>query len=223
MCARLSLLVGAYWLRFPDALGFYEGRYLFYPLLPLLLLGAASAFRAGRTRANAPLPATATALLLLCLAQSCWRAPDFWARHQAFCGFTRHDLAGTAAWCRAHLPPGSTLLIHDAGYLSYATRFRMVDLVGLKTPGSVTAHRALTHPSEGCLRGAAVSRIALQTRADYLLVLSGWGQTHGLASGLRAQGWDVRLLNDQYAYYIYALHRVDRNLAGHRETAATDR
>ena len=167
-----SLLVGAYWLRFPDALGFYEGRYL-YPLLPLLLLGAASAFRAGRTRASALLPATATALLLLCLVQSCWRAPDFWARHQAFCGFTRHDLAGTAAWCRAHLPPGSTLLVHDAGYIAYATRFRLIDLVGLKTPGSVAAHRALTHPSAGRLRAAAVSRIALQTHPDYLLVLSG--------------------------------------------------
>ena len=192
-------LVGAYFLRFPDALGFYEGRYL-YPLLPVLLYGAAAAFRAGPA-----LRAAATALLVLCLAQSYWRAPDFWARHESFCGFTRHDLAGTAAWCSAHLPPGSTLLVHDAGYIAYATRFRLVDLVGLKTPASVAAHRALTHPSGGALRGAAVSRIALRNRCDYLVVLGGWETAFGLASGLRAQGWGVRPVSDRYAYHVYAL------------------
>ena len=192
-------LIGAYALRFPDALGFYEGRYL-YPLLPLLLYGAASAFRAGPR-----VKAAVTAFLLLCLLQSYGRAPDFWARHQAFCGFTHHDLAGTAAWCNHNLLPGSVLLIHDAGYIAYATRFPLVDLVGLKTPDSVAAHRALTHPSGGALRGQAVSQIALAHHADYLIVLNGWEQAFGLASGLRAQGWDVRLVNGQYAYQIYAL------------------
>ena len=192
-------LIGAYWLRFPDALGFYEGRYLF-PLLPVLLYGAAAAFRA-----RPVLRAAVTGLLVLCLAQSYWRAPDFWARHESFCGFTRHDLAGTAAWCSAHLPPGSTLLVHDAGYIAYATRFRLVDLVGLKTPASVAAHRALTHPSGGTLRGAAVSRIALRNRCDYLVVLGGWETAFGLASGLRAQGWGVRPVSDRYAYHVYAL------------------
>ena len=163
-------LVAAYCLRFPDALGFYEGRYL-YSLLPLVLYGAASAWRAGPQGPG--LRAAVTGLLVAALAQSYWRAPDFWARHQSYCGFTRHDLAGTAAWCNAHLPPGSTLLIHDAGYIAYGTRFRLVDLVGLKTPSSVAAHRALTHPSGGALRGAAVSRIARAGHADYLLVLSG--------------------------------------------------
>ncbi len=205
-----GLLVGAYWLRFPDALGFYEGRYL-YPLLPLLLCGAASALRGGSRWPRGPgLPAAVTALLVLALAQSCWRAPDFWARHLSFCGFTRHDLAGTAAWCNAHLPPGATLLVHDAGYIAYATHLHLVDLVGLKTPSSVAAHRALTHPSGGLLRGAAVSRIAGDSHADYLIVLEGWEQVFGLASGLRAQGWDVRLVSDQYAYHVYALRPPPR-------------
>ena len=165
-------LIAAYYLHFPDALGFYEGRYL-YSLLPLVLYGAASAWRAGPHGTRPVLRAAVTVLLVAALAQSYWRAPDFWARHQSYCGFTRHDLAGTAAWCNANLPPGSTLLIHDAGYIAYGTRFRLVDLVGLKTPSSVAAHRALTHPSAGRLRAAAVSRIALQTHPDYLLVLSG--------------------------------------------------
>ena len=192
-------LIGAYLLRFPGAFGFYEGRYL-YPLLPLLLLGAASTFQAGSR-----LRIAATALLALCLVQSCWRAPDFWAKHQSFCGFTRHDLAGTADWCSVHLPPTATVLIHDAGYIAYGTRFHLVDMVGLKTPTSVAAHRALTHPSGGAGRGEAISRIALQNRCEYLIVLRGWETAFGPASGLRAQGWRVQLINDQYAYQVYAL------------------
>ena len=198
-------LIGAYWLRFPGAFGFYEGRYL-YPLLPLLLYGAAAAFRAGPRLRTA-----ATALLVLCLMQSYWRAPDFWARHQVFCGFTRHDLAGTAAWCNANLPPDATVLVHDAGYISFGTRLHLVDMVGLKTPASVAAHRALTEPSGGARRGEAVSRIALQNRCDYLVVLDGWEGAFGLTSGLRAQGWDVRLVNAQYAYHIYALRPPRRS------------
>lgn len=202
---RIGLLLAAalgaaYYAQFPGALATYEGRYL-YPLLPFLLYGAASAWRWGK----AGLRVVVTVLLVLALLQSCWRAPDFWQKHMAYCDYTRVHLAGVAAWCRANLPPGSTLLVHDAGYIAYATRFRLVDLVGLKTPASVAAHRALTHPSGGLLRGAAVSRIAREGRADYLLVLWTWERDSRLAGGLRDEGWDVRLVNDQYAFRVYAL------------------
>lgn len=196
-----AALGAAYFAQFPGALTTYEGRYL-YPLLPFLLYGASSAWRVG---GRAWLRVAATGLLVAALVQSYWRAPDFWARHQSYCGFTRHDLAGTAAWCNANLPSDSTLLIHDAGYIAYGTRFRLVDLVGLKTPSSVAAHRALTHPSGGALRGAAVSRIAQAGHTEYLVALEGWDGIFGLSSGLRAQGWDVRLVNGQYAYRVYAL------------------
>ncbi len=202
---RIGLLLAAalgvaYYAQFPGALATYEGRYL-YPLLPFLLYGAASAWRWGK----AGMRGAVTGLLVLALLQSCWRAPDFWARHQVFCDYTRVHLAGVAAWCNANLPPGATLLVHDAGYIAYATRFHLVDLVGLKTPSSVAAHRALTHPSGGALRGAAVSRIAREGHADYLLVLWTWERDSRLAGGLRDAGWDVRLINDQYAFRVYAL------------------
>ena len=87
-------LVAAYYLRFPDALGFYEGRYL-YPLLPLVLYGLASAWRMGPQGTRPVLRVAVTGLLAAALVQFYWRAPDFWARHQSYCGFTRHDLAGT--------------------------------------------------------------------------------------------------------------------------------
>jgi len=88
------VLVAAYFLHFPDALGFYEGRYL-YSLLPLVLYGAASAFKVWPRGTRPVLRAAVTGLLAAALVQSYWRAPDFWARHQSYCGFTRHDLAGT--------------------------------------------------------------------------------------------------------------------------------
>lgn len=221
---RIGLLLGAvlgaaYYAQFPGALATYEGRYL-YPLLPFLLYGAASAWRwgkegagtkaAGIGKADGMGRAAVTGLLALALLQSCWRAPDFWARHLVYCDYTRVHLAGVAAWCNANLPPDSTLLIHDAGYIAYATRFRLVDLVGLKTPSSIAAHRDLTHPSGGRLRAEAVSRIARQSHPDYLLVLWWWEQDWHLAAGLREQGWGVRPVNEQYAFRVYALRPPPR-------------
>ena len=87
-------LVATYFLHFPDALGFYEGRCL-YSLLPLVLYGAASAFKVWPRGTRPVLRAAVTGLLAAALVQFYWRAPDFWARHQSYCGFTRHDLAGT--------------------------------------------------------------------------------------------------------------------------------
>lgn len=92
-------LVAAYFLHFPDALGFYEGHYL-YSLLPLVLYGAASAFKVWPRGTRPVLRVAVTGLLAAALVQSYWRAPDFWARHQSYCGFTRHDLAGTGAGSR---------------------------------------------------------------------------------------------------------------------------
>lgn len=201
----VAVLLAAYVWEFPAALSFYEARYL-YPLLPLLLYAAADALRPGASVHLRPWrQSLATLLLVFCLLQSCWRAPDFWAQHLSYCRFTRQNLSGVAAWCNHHLPSGSTLLIHDAGYIAYATWFRLVDLVGLKTPASIAAHQALTHPSAGRLRGVATARIARASHAQYLIVLNDWEQDFGLASGLRAQDWRVAPVETEYAYHVYAL------------------
>ena len=104
-------------------------------------------------------------------------------------GETRDHLAGVANWCNKHLPPNSTLLIHDAGYIAYGTRFKAVDLVGLKTLWAVPYHRDLTFPSNGLRRGEAIDRIAQRARPDYLLVLCRWEQIFHIASELRQCGW----------------------------------
>lgn len=178
----------------------YERRYL-YPLLPFLLLAAVQAMHSTKPSRRQ----LATAALTLALWQSVLVAPGYWAQHLKGCATTSHDLAGVSDWCNGHLPDGSTLMVHDAGYISWKTGFRLVDLVGLKTPSSVPYHRRLTYPSSGGGRGEAIGQIALRQKPDYLLVLDGWESLYHIAAGLRAQGWDVQLVNADFSYKVYAM------------------
>jgi len=195
-----TILLAAYYAQFPGALLTYEGRYLF-PLLPFLLLGVLYAL--GQRRPV--LRIGGGVVLALALAQSLIHLPDFWTRHKRNCYFAQHDLPGVAAWCNQHLPVGSTLLIHDAGYIAYGTHFHLVDMVGLKTPSSIPYHRAITYPSGGKLRYQAVSEIALRGQTRYLVVQGRWDSSYATVSGLEASGWEVRLINGDYLYQIYSL------------------
>ena len=194
------ILVAAYYAQFPGALGTYNGRYL-CPLVPFFVLGAAQALCHQRQAVRLG----ATAGLTLALGLAVWTTPTYWRQHLNGCRFTITELDGVADWCNHHLPVSSTLLIHDAGYLSCKTHFHLIDLVGLKTPGSIAYHRKLTYPSNGLLRSEAIDQIALESRPNYLLVLDSWEQVHQIAAGLQAAGWNVRLLNNQFAYKVYSL------------------
>lgn len=193
-------LLGAYWLYFPWALPTYEFRYL-YPLLPLPLLGAAIALGSARPWVRR----AAAALLVLCLGQiglgARWNA----GKYLSYRDTTRYHLMPVVRWCRDSLPPHARVLVHDAGYISRGTDFRLTDLVGLKTPASVQYHRALTYPSGGRKRVEAISRIALVSHADFLIVLRLWERDFGIAHGLWERGWDVRAINQDYAWVVYAL------------------
>ncbi len=188
----------AYYTRFPGALWHYEQRYL-YVTLPFLLYGVASCFPRRRW-----LAAAATALLVVAVDQSALEARARWAEHRANCRFTRTELAPLADWCNHHLPPGARILVHDAGYIAYGTRFELVDLVGLKTPPSVGFHQRYTVPTCGPGRGEAVHQIALRTHPDYLVVLRGWDGIYRLTISLRARGWrldEVYGAGRQYVVY----------------------
>ncbi len=195
-----GVLLAAYYAQFPGALLTYEGRYLF-PLLPFILLGVLYALRQSRSA----LRVGAAVVLTLALTLSLVRLPEFWARHKANCYFAQHDLPGVAAWCNRHLPVGSILLIHDAGYIAYGTHFQAVDMVGLKTPSSIPVHQAITYPTNGRDRYLAVSEIALRGHTQYLITQDRWNTSYCTVTGLEALGWTVRLINADYAYKIYAL------------------
>jgi hypothetical protein len=185
----LAALVGAYYVNFPGALGHYENRYL-YVAVPVLLYGLASAL-AHRARW---LRVAATVLLLLAVEQSAWEIPARWTLHMNNRRFTSGELDDLATWCRRNLPADAVLLVHDAGYIAAATRFRLVDIVGLKTPSSMEYHARLTWPSCGRDRAEAVHRIALAQRPGYLVALRGWDRIYRLSEGLRLRGWRLEPL-----------------------------
>ncbi len=195
-----GVLLLAYFVQFPGALLTYEGRYLF-PLLPFLLLSATYALRLARP----VLRAGAAGVLALALGLSLLHLPGFWNRHLANCHYAVNDLAGVAGWCNQNLPANSTLLIHDAGYIAYGTRFHLVDMVGLKTPSSIPYNHRLTYPSQGRERYLAVGEVAFRGHTSYLAVLDIWDRSYLTVAGLRALGWTVRLINADYAYKIYAI------------------
>lgn len=200
MLAFAVVFVAFYYAVFPGALGQYEGRYL-YVLLPGVLLGLVWALTRTRTRA---LRIAALVLLGVALVQSAIEFSGRWDRYLATRDFTTGALASVAGWAHENLPADSKLLIHDAGFISYATDLRMVDLVGLKTPRVIHFHEELTKPSGGKLRGEAINRIALQERPRYLIVLNGWDGIFHITDALRSHGWRVDLMRPG-DYSVYSL------------------
>ncbi len=114
------------------------------------------------------------------------------------------ELETTAGWCRENLPAHSRLLVHDAGFISYATEFPLTDLVGLKSPASIRDHRELTWPSAGRRRAEALHRIARRNHVGYLIATQEWNQFYGIDKGLRKLGWKLETLalpSEHYRVY----------------------
>lgn len=121
--------------------------------------------------------------------------------------WTRNELAAVADWSRANLPTDSVVLIHDAGYIAWATPFRLVDVVGLKTPSSIGAHRQLTLPSGGARRGEAIAAIAREANATHLIVLDDWERIFSICAGMIAHGWSAEPMRADGAYKVHRLIR----------------
>ena len=193
------VLLAFYYRDFPGALGHYEQRYL-YVLLPGLLLAFAWAFARRGWVAR-----VALVLALGGLVHAALGAPGRWDRYLETREFTRTELAGLAEWANANLPSDSKVLVHDAGYIAYATQFALADLVGLKTPRVVRIHEELVLPSAGGRRPEAINLVAMQERPQYLIVLDGWDGIFRITDSLRGHGWGVEpLRSGEYAVYALA-------------------
>ena len=198
MAAFAVVLLAFYYRDFPGALGHYEQRYL-YVLLPGVLLGLAWALGRSQTARRVALVVLAAGLV-----QTAVAFPDRWERYMETRDFTRQELAGVAGWVNANLPRGAKVLVHDAGYIAYATQLELADVVGLKTPRVVPFHEELTLPTAGVLRGEAVHRIALQEKPQYLIALNGWDWIFKIGDSLRIRGWRVESIRSG-EYSVYAL------------------
>lgn len=188
--AFVLALLAVFALALPGGLSHNDHRYL-YVAAPVLLFAAASALGAPWALPG-PLrrPERYAAALL---ATSLATAPVFWVDYRAALAVTAEGLAGIADRARRSLPVDARLLVHDAGYVAWATPFQLTDMVGLKTPSSIADHRALTEPSGGARRGEALDAIARRAGATHAVVHDG-GTTFSASSPAsgRAAGTSVR-------------------------------
>lgn len=172
-------------------------------LLPALAYAATWARRPGLRRAGSALLAAGLAFALVLL-------PRHWQQYVDALAVTDTARAGSARWARDHLPPDAVILVHDIGYIAYATEFRLIDLVGLKTPESIAYHRRWTLASGGRRRGEAIAAIARAFAPGYAIILNDGPDTQiwaGTAAALRQQGWRLDPLHDPPGedYGIYRL------------------
>lgn len=196
-----ALFLVSFYAVFPSALTYNQQRYL-YVLLPMLLYAAASWLASPRQG----LRLTATCLLLVGVAQSAVSFPARWraclVRRRVFTT-TRETVT---EWCQGHLPADTRLLIHDAGYMSYATAFPLTDFVGLKTPECIREHRELTWTSAGRRRVEAIQRIARRNQARYLVLTDEWDGLFHITRGLQDLGWKAEPLRRPPVFYqVYHL------------------
>lgn len=195
--------LAAFWLEFPGGLGQYDCRYM-YVMMPMLIFGIAS----GASSRSSRIRALAGVVFALALVQSVVNFPERARFVNAFRGFTRDELVVTASWAGANLPADARVLVHDAGYISYGTKLRLVDIVGLKTPLAGKIHHEMTAPTCGALRAPAVVRIAAETGATHLIALRGWDNLYKFEDGFRQAGWRIERLYPAAPsnnYEIYSL------------------
>jgi hypothetical protein len=190
-------LVAAFWINLPGGFAHSRQRYLFV-LAPVLVFAATMVFRLVTAKRH-------SLIACILLAQSALFAGPAIYDLQTETASTEQELGGVADWCNANLPTDSVLLIHDAGYIAWATQFRMVDLVGLKTPSSIAPHQQLTLPSGGTRRAEAMASIARNAHASHLVVLETWDDAFSITSGLRSQGMLLEPLRRGGAYKVYRL------------------
>ena len=215
--ATLAILL-AYATTLPGGIAHNDSRYLTPLWLPLAVLGLSDALVTlphDRTLGSvAPLGG-------ILLVAAGLRHPPVFAEWNQFA----QDVVSTAAWVDRETPADATLLVHDAGGLSVLAHRRLVDLVGLKSIGSIDAHAAYTWPSCGVQRAQAFAAIAASANARYLVVVDEWERIFGLAQALARRGWTLTRLREHPAgtrgYDVYRLQRTaDASVPG-RDAANT--
>lgn len=120
--------------------------------------------------------------------------------------FYHREGRNAAAFVRDQIPPGSTVLIHDAGLVAWLSPpSRLIDVVGLKTPASTAYHRRFTR--QDCEWGKALDGIARDSRATHLVVLQGVWLWPCVATNLKNEGWNLKVIREPVGkgYAVYQI------------------
>lgn len=198
--ALIFLLVMA--AELPVTLFHNDFRYL-YPLLPLGIAGWGLLI--GRFPKLWPL-AGATLGVLIAFPHTGWQS------YRTTLEFNREQET-IALWVEDNLPANARILVHDAGYVPWHTRFvadpprsfQLVDAVGLKSTAAMARHQEITFRSHGVERGAAIAQIAADADVQYAIILDRpfW---RDIEFDLRQAGWDCKkLFSNPEGYQVFAL------------------
>jgi hypothetical protein len=181
----------------PGAVVHYDFRYLVPLVVPWALYGATTLAASRRPFVQALL--VCGAILSAITAGDPYAGDDTVAR----------ELRATAEWVRTRTPEDSVILAHDAGAIALFGERRVVDLVGLKTPSSIDAHRRWTYPSCGANRWQAIGEIARTSGASYVVTLNLWDKTLHLRQGLLRAGFTLTTVRTGEGPAAYSIDRLD--------------
>jgi hypothetical protein len=201
VCVFFGTFMAAYYIQLPGALHHNHFRYL-QILAPLSTFGLMMATR-DDNRVRGHLPIIVASLLTVATLAFSWKAYETDLAH------TRRDSAGMADWINENLSPDARILIHDAGYIAFATQFELIDLVGLKTLSSISYHQRWTAPTNGAGRGEAIHQVALSSNPTHAVILNDadafWGAA---ADALRQRGWLLEAIRPAPQVEGYAVFRL---------------
>jgi hypothetical protein len=198
----IAALLGAYIVQLPGALFHNYFRYL-HVLMPLMIAGWIGAIASSDPRIRR----LAQAGLAVALVWSVVMFGNCWTKYRDSIDTSRIQLRGVSEWVAEHVPSTATVLVHDAGYISHHGQQRLVDIVGLKTPSSIAAHRDYTWASCGP-DARAIDQIALANNARYLVALKDWDRLFSFSEGLRARGWSVERIDGARGDTLYEVYAI---------------
>lgn len=200
----IAVFLAAYTVNLPGALFHNSFRYA-YLLIPFAVEGWAALLACPGKVVQRP----AQGLLLVGVAIAALNVTATWASYRDQIDFSREELAGVSDWVVANIPAEKSILVHDAGYISLRGKHRLVDLVGLKTPSSVEAHRRFTW--ETCTRDQrALDTIAAESGADFLVVFDHWDRSFEITSALRAAGWRLTRVDAERGKTAYSVFKLEK-------------
>jgi hypothetical protein len=200
LLAVWALFIAALFVQFPGELCVNEFR---YPgvLIPTLLWGLGAMLKNAAPQQRRQVQQ----LMYVCAGYAILMLPVCFHLYRGERAFFEAGPRQVTTWCQKNLAPGTSVLVHDAGYLAYSTDFRTIDFVGLKTPSAIAVNRQYTWVSGGKDRAVSVGKIASESGTRYLILNSHWEPVVTLDEELRSLGWKVELLDTAGAFRIYRL------------------
>jgi hypothetical protein len=163
-------LTSAYWLKLPHL--YQEGRYLM-PLLPFVLMLGVDGLESVFARLESALHLLKRNSRRVFLAVACggalvlqFVAADLTSSrgYAGACKYIEDRQVTTARWIRANLPEDAIVATHDVGAVAFYGGRRIVDMVGLVSPGMIK--------NIGSFEG--LQRFLLSQKVTHVAVLRNW-------------------------------------------------